>query len=466
MNPNKSQEAQLSDTDDGPWGKRYQETAPPFRGDKPIEELAEFTGQVDKISEDSEKITEVVLSQDEHGNQPGLEERDDSQEKMEAWQKTEEATKQIQEQMIDELKTYFVANHNKESEERSGSLPNLVSGVEGIIDESLTEATSSDDFIQKIIGKMSAGEKKEIKDRIKTMAKGNLATFNPDSFEHKAKVQAEIKACKERFKVHESKELHNKNIENLNLNSLSYDELEKICFHYSAKNNGNSIDENGIRSGIGDNSAGIDENEAIYFSYGIEGALHTWDVWLKWRLGRLYAPDMQGSPTIESQQEAEEYFEYREKWNNEVVSGDYKHDQEKLNALFEYQKAELTGSDYYALDLAEGSDFSFDTIDPKKARVRGNPYEEIKFGNGISTDLSHDRMEKWNMFTPLGERKELSPDRIKRLVLNDGSNDVNSVLTFLYDKYQEHCKDIGEVPTDFDLLDRYMVWNKGNSENV
>lgn len=43
MNPNKSQEAQLSDTDDDPWGKRYQESVPPFRGDKEME-----TEEIDK----------------------------------------------------------------------------------------------------------------------------------------------------------------------------------------------------------------------------------------------------------------------------------------------------------------------------------------------------------------------------------------------------------------------------------
>ena len=310
-------------------------------------------------------------------------------------------------------------------------------------------------------------EKKDIQgiSHEKMATRRDLIFFDPDSDEHDFKMKAEIEACRERFKVDKNKELQNINIENLVVNDLPYDELERICFHYSAKNNGDSIDKNGIRSGIGVNSAGIDKNEAIYFSYGIEGALHTWDVWLKWRLGRLYAPDMQGEPMIESQQEADEYFKYCDKWKNEILSGNYKHDQKKLATLFEYQKTELKGCDYYILDLAEGSDYSFDTIDPKKARVRGNPYEEIKFGSGLSTDLSHDRVEHWNMFTPLGQRKELTPDRIKRLVLNDGSNDVNSVLVFLYNKYQEHCKDKNEAPVQFDLLDKYIKWCSEKKRN-
>ena len=309
------------------------------------------------------------------------------------------------------------------------------------------------------MGQVSEGQEKE------TSISKRLEIFDPDSGAHKAKVQDEIRSCKERFKVDENKELQNINVENIDIDDLSYEELEKTCFHYSAKNNGSSIDMNGIRSGIGDNSAGIDKSEAIYFSYGIEGALHTWDVWLKWRLGRLYAPDMQGDPEIESQQEADRYFKYRDKWNDEVISGNYKLDQDKLGALFEYQETELKGSDYFTLNLAEDVDFSFDTVDPKKARVRGNPYEEIKFSVGISTDLSHDRMEKWNMFTPLGERRILSPDKIKRLIVGDEANDTNSILITLYNKYQEHCKNKGENPVQFDLLDKYIDWSTRRNQH-
>ena len=74
---------------------------------------------------------------------------------------------QIQNQMISELRTYYETNRDKSPSEYSGSLPNFISGFEGIINESLGEASSSDDFVQKILGKMSADEKKIIKDRIK-----------------------------------------------------------------------------------------------------------------------------------------------------------------------------------------------------------------------------------------------------------------------------------------------------------
>lgn len=75
--------------------------------------------------------------------------------------------------MMSELRAYYEANHDKSPEERDGKLPNLVDGLEDKIGEALGEASSPDDFIQKIIGKMSDDEKKAVKSRIKTMAGGD-----------------------------------------------------------------------------------------------------------------------------------------------------------------------------------------------------------------------------------------------------------------------------------------------------
>ena len=287
-----------------------------------------------------------------------------------------------------------------------------------------------------------------------------LMELNPDSPIHAQKVQEQIAARREKYRVDKNKELHNENIQDLAIDDLPYEELDNMFFHNDAKNWGADKDKSGVKAKIGKNSEGIDEQGAIYFSDGVEGALNTWDVWLKWRLGRLYSPDMQGDIKIDSKEMADEYHALRDKWREEVVSGDYKDDREKLEALFEYQEAEFTGSDYYSLDLVEGEDFNRNTIDAKKARARGDPYEEIKYGGGIGTDFSHDRMEKWNMFTPLGKEKTIEPSRVKRLVLNNGANDTNSVLIALYDKYQKHCQETGEEPTQFDLLDKYVAWSK------
>ena len=134
---------------------------------------AELAEHADELPEDWRETMEVMASQGEYGEPVAQERRDAFQGKLEAWKKIQELMKQIQDQMINELRAYFETNHGKNPEERSGSLPNLVTGLEDKINESLVEASSPDEFIQTIMGKMSTDEKKEIKDRIKTMAGGN-----------------------------------------------------------------------------------------------------------------------------------------------------------------------------------------------------------------------------------------------------------------------------------------------------
>lgn len=134
---------------------------------------AELAEHADELPKDWRETMEVMASQGKYGNPVDQEKRDAFQEKMEAWQKIQEQMKQIQDQMINELRAYFETNHSKSPDERSDSLPNLVSGLEDKIGESLGEASSPDEFIQTLMNKMSDDEKKGIKDRIKTMAGGN-----------------------------------------------------------------------------------------------------------------------------------------------------------------------------------------------------------------------------------------------------------------------------------------------------
>ena len=151
----------------GVYAQRILEMADSERGQA---ELAEHT---DELPEDWRETLEAMASQGKYGNQLDPEKRDTFQKKMETWKKTQETMRQIQDQMINELQAYYEANHDKTPGERSGSLPNLVSGLGPKVEESLVEASNPNDFIQIILSKMSPDEKKEIKERIETLANPN-----------------------------------------------------------------------------------------------------------------------------------------------------------------------------------------------------------------------------------------------------------------------------------------------------
>lgn len=270
------------------------------------------------------------------------------------------------------------------------------------------------------------------------------------------------------------KEENNGNIKKVNLSELSDEELQHVLFHFSLKKDKNSIDRKGLETRIGRNSKGIDKQCSIYFSYGLEGALEAWDVWLKWRANRLYSPCSQeeNKEIIEkmengtaTEKEEKEYYYKAEPWNEEFSSGKYREDKEKMRFLFDFQIDEMQASNYYLLDLKEGEDFSFDEVDVKKEsnlkrKDRTNDVEYKIFHEmyGPYSDFESSKVDKWNMNTFLGKQMIIEPNRIKQLTLPNGKNDVLSIITYLYDKYKEITPT--EEQVKFDVLDSYVEYVK------
>ena len=275
------------------------------------------------------------------------------------------------------------------------------------------------------------------------------------------------------------REDNNGNIKQVDITTLSGEELENVCFHQSLKKDKNSIDGEGLKSGVGRNSKGIDKEEAIYFSYGMEAVLETWDVWLKWRANRLFNPFYQEKykntrEKIEngkaSEQEKKEYYYNCKKWNSELINGEYKQDKEKLRFLYDFQMEEMQASNYYMLDLKEGEEFSFDEIDKKKEAnlTKKDKEHDISYKMflemyGKYSDFETTKVDKWNMNTFLGKKINIGPDRIKQLTTPDGKNNVLSVITYLYEKYKEITPK--EQQVQFDLLDNYMEYVKERTQD-
>ena len=270
------------------------------------------------------------------------------------------------------------------------------------------------------------------------------------------------------------KEENNGNIKNVNLIELSNEELQHGLFHFSLKKDKNSIDRKGLETRIGRNSKGIDKQSSIYFSYSLEGALETWDVWLKWRANRLYSPCFQeeNKEIIEklengtaTEEEKKEYYYKTELWNEEFSSGKYREDKEKMKFLFDFQIDEMQASNYYLLDLKEGEDFSFDEVDVKKEsnlkrkdRTNDVGYKIFHEMYGSYSDFESSKVDKWNMNTFLGKQMIIEPNRIKQLTLPNGKNDVLSIITYLHDKYKEITP--AEEQVKFDVLDSYVEYVK------
>ena len=241
----------------------------------------------------------------------------------------------------------------------------------------------------------------------------------------------------------------------LELSEFSYEDLSRMHYHYSHKNNGASIEKYGLVSGIGDNSQDIDDKEAIYFSVGLEYVLHNWDVWLKWRINRFCNPNAAGvrcSKSISS-----ESWKLGVAWMKFMGSKAYRSDETILSSAFEYERIELERSDYYALTITPGIDYPKEQFDEKKAFIAGSRYAEEIYGVGVSTNLDNEYAEQWNRYTEPGKKACITSDNVWRLTA-EGNDDALSVLRFLYHKYLKHCHLTGKEPAAFALLPKFLAY--------
>ncbi len=261
-------------------------------------------------------------------------------------------------------------------------------------------------------------------------------------------------------------------IEIVDISDLTFEELNKLYYHYSLKKDKESIEKDGLIAKIGRNSKDADKEIAIYFSSQVEGVLETWDVWLKWRFFRLYSPQWDPEnkeviAKIEANQATEEekrfYFYKLNKWNEVFLTGRYKQDKQKVEFLFDFQLDEMMASNYYSLDLKEGEEFTFDEIDKKKEKSiqLKNTKDDLAYQYyltiwGEYTSQESLKVDKWNMNTILGKKLTIEPQRIKQLVTQDGKSDVFSVVNYLYNQYKENIPEDKQVK--FDLLDNYIKY--------
>jgi hypothetical protein len=238
---------------------------------------------------------------------------------------------------------------------------------------------------------------------------------------------------------------------------MGYAILNKAHFHYSAKNNGASIEKTGLESQIGNNSRKMDSKQAIYFSVGLEAVLHNWDVWLKWRLNRFRNPRATGvvRSTEINRYHSPEIWKYFIEWSKYMSSKEYRSNITMLKQVFEYEKTELERSDYYILDIEPGVDYPVSQYDPKKAIIEGSKYAEEIYGVGVSTNVDDPNSEQWNRSTELGKKAIIAPEKISRATAF-GHDDALSILKFFFVCYLMQCHKENREPAQFALLKQFV----------
>ncbi len=130
---------------------------------------AELAEHADELPDDWRETLEVMAGKGEYGAEVAPDKVSDFQAKLEAWQKVQELMKRMQDQLIGELKEYFELR--RENDENV-AVPALMNGFGEKIDAAFEKSSNPDEFVSQILGSLSSGEKKEIKDRIRVAAGG------------------------------------------------------------------------------------------------------------------------------------------------------------------------------------------------------------------------------------------------------------------------------------------------------
>ena len=270
----------------------------------------------------------------------------------------------------------------------------------------------------------------------------------------------------------------NTNIENLDISEFSYEQLDSLFYHWSPKEFFSVYNETGMPASIGKNSDGIDSEVSIFFSKGTLGVLLLWDVWLKWRLNRMFNPQYRGNNLLEVRNNQNRYFsgniteeERREwvEWIRYFCNKEFMNDPKVLETLFKFEYNEMMSSDYFVLDLKENEEFRWDQIDSKKQSMLLNEkkYNRIstigRVQYGSYSDYSTPVADKWNMQTIPGKNIIIEPKRMKKLTFK-GRDDVFSVISAFYDMYKRSVS--AEEQVSFDVLDKYILYIRNNYVKV
>lgn len=228
-------------------------------------------------------------------------------------------------------------------------------------------------------------------------------------------------------------------IDDFNVKDISQIDMNNTFFHYTSKNNLNTIKKNGLEPRIGENSLYVEKSKKVFFAQGENGILTLMDVWLRWLtsksginnqiycLGTFYMRTplcIKGIPDY-------------------IVSKSLKNKNKRIK-VFNQLKDILDDSIFLILDLEENVDFSYNDID----EVKDTYYESfLKLLYPITSNIKDKKIEYWNMHTYsnrvidsskislLKDKDEYSASKILKQLIDNNILYVKQNLDFLYEYY-------------------------------
>lgn len=214
---------------------------------------------------------------------------------------------------------------------------------------------------------------------------------------------------------------------------LNNDEiLDKMFFHFAPKVSYDEIQTKGFEAKIGKNAMGIEKNPKVFFAEGPINSLRIADVWIRWIGWHVCQRKYFGDNN--------EFWsnERNAQLKNDFASGDI-FTEDVLNEIYKEFLDMCKNFEYYAFDLEEGIDFSFDDVDEVKGSHLHNGVLSFSptfmMMYGPYSDFKNIKTDKWNLHT--FPHKGVTPEKIFQVVSAEYGNDFN-MLDVIW-KIREKC---------------------------
>lgn len=209
-------------------------------------------------------------------------------------------------------------------------------------------------------------------------------------------------------------------LKNIKIKDINDIDIQFSFFHYTSKDNIESIDRNGLLPKIGNSATGIEKSEKIFFAIGSNGVFSIFDSWIRWLIAKRIT-DLPGEKadipfyrfcTFIMRLPIIRYLVAIVV--NLIVWIEFKIKPIKVKS-FKIMKEILDNSCFLILDLEDGVDFSYNDIDEVKAQKFDRKL--LKNVYAKQNKMNSKKMDYWNMHT--FSNKIISPDKISLLKLNN-----------------------------------------------
>lgn len=218
-------------------------------------------------------------------------------------------------------------------------------------------------------------------------------------------------------------------VKNIKVRDIQEIDTHFSFFHYTNKDNIESIDHNGLLPKIGDSATGIEMTQKIFFAIGDKGVFSIFDVWIKWLTAKRLT-DLSGKKA-----DIPFYrfctFLMRLPLIHHIIGLivdfvvwiEFRCKPFKIKS-FKIMKEILDHSCLLVLALKEEVDFSYKDIDEVKAQNFNK--KTLKRVYAKQSKMASKKMDYWNMHT--FSNITISPDKITLLKLNDSDNCLDILL--------------------------------------